>query len=196
MADGLEELRASGGKPGRALISEAKSGRKWKADPSQILWKVTMRVMPDDTGPFNVTIQVPYPATQGGPSLGSLVSVLYDPRDHSKVAIDPAAPTESWGEVQAAQQNHIIQQAMSQSSGGAAIFAGGRWISRWPRGHARRRAGGACRVPEPRQRAREAGQPPGLRRPHRRRVPGPEGEAPRDVAPPGRPGDARHTAHR
>ncbi|HXP32924.1 MAG TPA: hypothetical protein VN820_02860, partial [Acidimicrobiales bacterium] len=119
MADVLEELRASGGKPGRALISEAKSGRKWKADPSQILWKVTMRVMPDDTGPFNVTIQVPYPATQGGPSLGSLVSVLYDPRDHSKVAIDPAAPTESWGQVQAAQQNHIIQQAMSQSSGGA-----------------------------------------------------------------------------
>lgn len=132
MADGLEELRASGGKPGRALISAAKSGRKWKADPSQILWKVTMRVMPDDTGPFNVTIQVPYPATQGGPSLGSLVTVLYDPRDHSKVAIDPTAPTESWGEVQADLQNHTIQQAMSQSSGGAAIFAGGRWISGGP----------------------------------------------------------------
>jgi hypothetical protein len=132
MADGLEELRANGGKPGRALISEAKSGRKWKEDPNQILWKVTMRVMPEDTGPFNATIQVPYPKTQGGPSLGSLVSVLYDPRDHSKVAIDPGAPTESWGEVQAALQNHTIQEAMSKSKGGAAIFAGGRWVSGGP----------------------------------------------------------------
>ncbi len=129
---GLEELRASGATPARALISEAKSGRKWKADPSQIVWKVTMRVMPEDTGPFNATIQVPYPASQGGPSLGSLVSVLYDPRDHSKVAIDPTAPTESWGQVQAAQQNHIVEQAMSQSAGGAAIFTGGRWIQGGP----------------------------------------------------------------
>jgi len=127
----LEELRASGGKPARALISEAKSGRKWKADPSQIVWKVTMRVMPDDAGPFNATIQAPYPATGGGPSLGSLVGVVYDPRNTSKVAIDPTAPAESWGQVQAAQQNHVVEQAMSQSAGGA-IFTGGRWIQGGP----------------------------------------------------------------
>ena len=30
----LEELRASGGKPARAMISEAKRGKKWKQDPS------------------------------------------------------------------------------------------------------------------------------------------------------------------
>ncbi|HEY6317823.1 MAG TPA: SHOCT domain-containing protein [Acidimicrobiia bacterium] len=128
----LEELRASGGKPARALISETKSGRKWKADPSQIVWKVTMRVMPDDAGPFNATIQAPYPAGEGGPSLGSLVGVLYDPRDTSKVAIDPTAPAESWGQVQAAQMNHTVEQAMAQSTGGAAIFTGGRWIQGGP----------------------------------------------------------------
>jgi len=129
---GLEELRAGGGKPARALISAAKRGKKLKADPSQILWKVTMRVMPDDSGPFNATIQVPYPAGEGGPSLGSLVGVLYDPRDTSKVAIDPTAPSESWGQVQAAQMNHTVEQAMAQSTGGAAIFTGGRWIQGGP----------------------------------------------------------------
>jgi hypothetical protein len=127
----LDELRARGGKPARALINTAKAGKKLKADPSQILWKVTLRVMPDDTGPFNAVIQVPYPAREGGPSLGSLVSVLYDPRDHSKVAIDPTAPAESWGAVQAAQQQHIVEQAMASSTG-ACIFMGGRWIQGGP----------------------------------------------------------------
>jgi hypothetical protein len=127
----LEELRAAGGKSARALVSAAKSGKKLKADPSQIVWKVTMRVMPDDTGPFNATIQVPYPARGGGPTLGSLISVLYDPRDTSKVVIDPTVPTESWGQVQAAMQNHVVEQAMSKSTGGA-IFMGGRWIQGGP----------------------------------------------------------------
>ena len=37
MAD-VDELRAGGGKPARALIKTAKAGKKLKADPSQIVW--------------------------------------------------------------------------------------------------------------------------------------------------------------
>ena len=182
---GLDELRAGGGKPARALISTAKAGKKLKADPSQILWKVTLRVMPDDAGPFNAIIQVPYPAREGGPSLGSLVTVLYDPRDHSKVAIDPTAPTESWGAVQAAQQQHIVEQAMASSTGGS-IFMGGRWIQGGPAAPPATAAAPPSHRPglEPRRRAREAGQSPGPGRPHRRRVPGPEAEAARHLNPP------------
>jgi len=129
MAD-VDELRAGGGKPARALIKTAKAGKKLKADPSQIVWKVTLRVMPDDKGAFDAVVQVPFPAREGGPSLGTLIGVLYDPHNPSKVAVDPTAPTESWGAVQATTQQHVVEQALA--SPGASIFMGGRWIQGGP----------------------------------------------------------------
>jgi Short C-terminal domain len=122
----LEELRASGGKPARAMITNAKSGRKLKGDPSQIVWKVTLRVTPDDAGPFDATLQVPFPASKGGPSLGSLIGVVYDPHNHSKLAVDPTAETASWGQLQAGMQQHMVDQAMHKA--GTAVFVGGQWI--------------------------------------------------------------------
>jgi hypothetical protein len=122
----LDELRASGGKPARAMITSAKAGKKLKGDPSQIVWKVSLRVTPDDAGPFDAAIQVPFPARGGGPSLGSLIGVVYDPHNHSKLAVDPNADTASWGQVQAGMMQHIVDQAMHRP--GTAVFAGGQWI--------------------------------------------------------------------
>ena len=141
---GLEELRASGGKPAKALISATKAGKKLKGDPSQIVWKVTLRVTPEDAGPFDAVIQVPYPVRGGGPSLGTLVGVLYDPRNHKNICVDPTVETASWGQVQAGMQQHVIEQAMSRSAGGASSWA----------------ASGSKAAPSPSRRA-----PPGHRRP-------------------------------
>jgi hypothetical protein len=122
----LDELRASGGKPARAMITAAKSGKKLKADPNQIVWKVTLHVTPDDAGPFDAVLQLPYSARGGGPSLGSLIGVVYDPHNHSKLAVDPNADTASWGQVQAGMMQHIVDQAMHRP--GTSVFAGGQWI--------------------------------------------------------------------
>lgn len=127
----LEELQASGGKPASAMIKATKAGRKWKEDPSQIVWKVTLRVTPDGAAPFDAVIRAPFPASEGGPSMGRLIGVVYDPNNHGRLAIDPNAPVASFGQVQAGMQQHIIDQAMRSSTGGA-IFTGGRWIQGGP----------------------------------------------------------------
>ena len=123
----LEELRASGGKPAKAMIKATKRGKKLKGDPSQIVWKVTLRVTPDDAQPFDAVIQAPFPEAEGGPSMGRLIGVVYDPHNHQNLAIDPTAPVASFGQLQAGMQQHIVEEAMR--SPGASIFMGGRWIN-------------------------------------------------------------------
>ena len=123
----LEELRARGGKPAKAMIKATKRGKKLKGDPSQIVWKVTLRVTPDDAQPFDAVIQAPFPEAEGGPSMGRLIGVVYDPHNHQNLAIDPTAPVASFGQLQAGMQQHIVEEAMR--SPGASIFMGGRWIN-------------------------------------------------------------------
>jgi len=126
-ADLLGTLRASGGQSAQAEITKTKRGKAVKGDPNQILWKVTLRVRPDHGAAFSVDVQAPYPKSEGGPSLGSRVGVVYDPKNHSKIAVDPNAAVESWGQAQAETMNHIVAQAM-QSSPNAGVFVGGQWV--------------------------------------------------------------------
>ncbi len=127
-ADQLAALRANGGQSAQAEVTKTKRGKAVKGDPNQILWKVTLRVRPDHGSAFSVDVQAPYPKLDGGPSLGSRIGVVYDPKNHSKIALDPDAPVESWGQAQAETMNRIVAQA----SGGAAVFAGGQWVSGGP----------------------------------------------------------------
>jgi hypothetical protein len=128
----LEELRAGGGQPARALISGAKAGKKVK-NTDDVMWKVSLRVMPDAADPFNTVIQVPYPAKAGGPAIGSMIGVLYDPKHTGKVAIDPSVATESWGSVQQKTINQIVSQVPNPASGliiaGGQVIAGGQQLS-------------------------------------------------------------------
>ena len=131
----LNELRASGGQPAQAMVTEAKSGKKWKEDPSQIVWKVTLNVRPEGAAPFKAVIQAPFPASEGGPSLGRLIGVVYDPHDHKRLAIDPTAQTATFGQMQAGLQQHIVEESLSRGTGGA-VFMGGKWITGGPPGQA------------------------------------------------------------
>jgi hypothetical protein len=128
-ADLLETLRAGGGTPARAQILKAKRGKRVAGDglgqPDQVIWKLTLRVIPDDRGAFNATVQAPYPARAGGPPLGTLVGVLYDPKDHSKVAVDPTVEPESFGQLQADTMNQVVRQSLRS---GGAVFVGGQWV--------------------------------------------------------------------
>jgi hypothetical protein len=125
-ADLLATLRASGGQSAPAQITKTKRGRAVRGDPSQISWKVTLLVRPEHHAPFNVVVQVPYPKSEGGPSSGSVIGVVYDPKDHSKIALDPSAPVESFGQAQAATMNRVVGQAMR---GSGLVIAGGQVIS-------------------------------------------------------------------
>ncbi len=127
--DLLETLRAGGGKPARAQITAAKSGKKVAGDglgqPDQVIWKLTLRVIPDDASAFDAKVEAPYPARAGGPPLGTVVGVLYDPKNHSKLAVDPTVDPESFGQLHADTMNQIINQGM-RSAG--TIFVGGQMI--------------------------------------------------------------------
>jgi hypothetical protein len=127
--DLLAALRTAGGQSAPAEVTHAKRGKAVKGDPDQILWKVTLRVRPDHGSAFSVDVQTPYPKLDGGPSLGSRIGVVYDPKNHSKIAVDPNAPVESWGQAQAETMNRVISQA---SGSGGAVFAGGQWVSGGP----------------------------------------------------------------
>lgn len=54
---------------------------------TQIEWKLSIRVQPQEGPPFDVDVDALFPQ-MGGPAVGSRVPVLYDPDDHSKVVID------------------------------------------------------------------------------------------------------------
>jgi len=123
-ADRLAALRASGGQSAQAEVTKTKRGKAVKGDPNQILWKVTLRVRPEHGSAFSVDVQAPYPKLDGGPSLGSRVGVVYDPKNHSKIEVDPNAAVESWGQAQAETMNRIVAQA----SPNAGVFVGGQWV--------------------------------------------------------------------
>jgi Short C-terminal domain len=127
--DLLETLRASGAKAARAQITGAKSGKKIRGDgqgqPDQLIWKLTLRVIPDDAGSFDAKVQAPYPARAGGPPLGTVVGVLYDPKNHSRLAVDPTVDPESFGQLQADTMNQIVAQGMRA---GGLVIAGGQVI--------------------------------------------------------------------
>jgi hypothetical protein len=126
-----ERLRERGGKPARALISRAKPGKATKpSDPGQpveVIWKLTLRVLPEDRAPFDAVIQVPYPQKAGGPPVGSMIGVLYDPHHQDDVALDRTASTESWGSVQATVMSHLVPPGATTARG-PLVIAGGQVI--------------------------------------------------------------------
>ena len=146
-ADLLATLRANGGQSAQAEVTKTKRGKAVKGDPNQILWKVTLRVRPDHGSAFSVDVQTPYPKLDGGPSLGSRIGVVYDPKNHSKIAVDPNA-RRIWGQAQAETMNRIVAQA---SPNGACSSAGSGSADRARPGRA---------PPRPRRAPPRAGRPP------------------------------------
>lgn len=127
----VDKLRERGGLTARGLISAAKAGKEIKASdpgqPAQVMWKLTVRVFPDDRGPFNAVVKMPYPKQAGGPPIGSSVGVLYDPKDHNNVVIDQTAPTESWGTVQSKAMSRVMPPG-AQVQQGPLVIAGGQVV--------------------------------------------------------------------
>src|SRR5271157_1529403 len=96
-ADRLEqELRDGGGRSAPAEVTEAKAGRfatshgntvAEQMESSTVTWKLKLRVTPDGDVPFDAAFKAPFPQLSG-PSVGETLTVLYDPSDHSKIAVD------------------------------------------------------------------------------------------------------------
>jgi hypothetical protein len=51
------------------------------------MWKLKLRVTPDGAEPFDVDVEQLWPQVEA-PRVGQIVPVVFDPDDHSKVAID------------------------------------------------------------------------------------------------------------
>jgi hypothetical protein len=92
-----KKLRESGGKAAPAEITAAKKGMMaistgndaaQQAASAHVNWKLTLRVTPDSESPFEAEVKEPYPEMGGGPSVGDVIGVLYDPNDHTKLVID------------------------------------------------------------------------------------------------------------
>jgi len=129
-----QKLRESGGTTARALITKTKPGKVVTSDEpgqagvAQVLWKVTLRVIPEGGSAFDAVVTVPYPQKGGGPPMGSNVGVLYDPRDHKKIVIDRSAEAESWGAVQQATMERLGAPG-TIGARGPVVIAGGQVIS-------------------------------------------------------------------
>jgi hypothetical protein len=97
-AERLEKkLRKSGGKAAPAEITAAKKGMMaistgndaaQQAASAHVNWKLTLRVTPDSESPFEAEVKEPYGEMSGGPSVGDVIGVLYDPNDHSQLVVD------------------------------------------------------------------------------------------------------------
>ena len=97
-AERLEKkLREGGGRAAPAEITAAKKGvmaistgndAAQQAASAHVNWKLTLRVTPDRETPFEAEVKEPYPEMSGGPSVGDVIGVLYDPNDHSRLVID------------------------------------------------------------------------------------------------------------
>ena len=126
-----ERLRERGGKPARALISRAKPGKATKpSDPGQpveVIWKLTLRVFPEDRAPFDAVIHMPYPQKAGGPPVGSMIGVLYDPGNQSNVALDRTASTESAASVHETVMSRVLPPGTFTAKG-PLVIAGGQVI--------------------------------------------------------------------
>jgi len=145
------KLRERGGKPARAQIVQAKPGKTVKGgdpgQPPQVMWKLTLRVYPEDAGSFQAVVQAPYPQSAGGPPLGSLIGVLYDPKKKSSIAIDSTASTESWGSFQQRAMERIVPPGTPVMQG-PLVIAGGQVISGGPGAPAAPAAGSPPSVAE------------------------------------------------
>jgi Short C-terminal domain len=92
-----EKKLRENGKSAPATIVEAKKGRfaissggnaAEQVASAHVNWKVKLRVTPEGEEPFEVEVKEGYAQMGMGPQIGSTVPVLYDPNDHSNVAID------------------------------------------------------------------------------------------------------------
>ncbi len=63
---------------------------------TQILWDLKLHVTPQGEAPFEVEIKQLWPQLEA-PRVGQVLTVLYDPDDHSKVAIDHSLGAEQSG---------------------------------------------------------------------------------------------------
>jgi hypothetical protein len=77
------------GKKGKWMSSSGGSEAQLSAN-AHVTWTITVRVMPDDEEPFEATVKMAF-SMGGTPMYHSIIPVLYDPKDHSKVVYDKQA---------------------------------------------------------------------------------------------------------
>jgi hypothetical protein len=95
-----KRLQQGTGKSARAQIVDARKGH-WitssggsdyqQAHNARVTWTLRLRVMPADEQPFDVTIKRGF-HVGAKPTINSVVNVLYDQSDHSKVVFDDTPP--------------------------------------------------------------------------------------------------------
>jgi len=101
---GLEKrLRKGAGKTASATLVDAKKGH-WVsstggsesqlASSAKVTWTLTLRVMPDGEPPFEAMVKEAF-RVGSRPSPNGEYKVLYDPQDHSRVAIDHTPMTDA-----------------------------------------------------------------------------------------------------
>lgn len=98
---------------------------------SEIRWALQVRVLPDAEPPFDATVHALLPQTNR-PRPGTRVPVLYDPKDHSRVELDPkpsstadaaieaitsARPDLSGAQVMGMPMADVIRQAIADPNG-------------------------------------------------------------------------------
>jgi hypothetical protein len=98
---------------------------------SEIRWELQVRVLPDVEPPFEATVHVLLPQTNR-PRPGTRVSVLYDPKDHSRVELDQrpastadaaieaitnARPDLTGAQVMGMPMTDVIRQAIADPNG-------------------------------------------------------------------------------
>jgi hypothetical protein len=92
-----KKLREGGGKTAEAQITAAKKGKfaissggdaAQQVASAHVNWKLTLQITPENESAFSAQVTEPYPEMGAGPSVGDKIGVLYDPNDHSRVAID------------------------------------------------------------------------------------------------------------
>ncbi len=90
----MEEKLRAGGRSASATILEAEQTH-WAVSRApdnvvantQIVWKLKLQVTPTGESPFEAEIEQAWPQLDS-PRVGQVVPVLFDPEDHSKVALD------------------------------------------------------------------------------------------------------------
>ncbi len=124
---GLEKrLRKGAGKTARAILVDAKKGH-WVsstggnesqlANSAKVTWTLTLRVMPDGEPPFEAMVKEAF-RTGGRPIPDDEYKVLYDPQDHSKVAIDHTPMTDA---ERAERHRRAVEKARAQGHAPAAF---------------------------------------------------------------------------
>jgi hypothetical protein len=114
----------------RAFATVLESQRtRWlrtSGDPSlvantQVVWKLLLRVQPDDEAPFEAKLDWPFPQTWS-PRRGGRFAVLYDPDDHRKVVIDKSGEgTHALAEARRKERTHAtVARMRARGMGGFA----------------------------------------------------------------------------